>query len=324
MRGWYNIKAATGTDAPEISIFDEIGGWGITAKEFITDFKAKTTGATKATLLLNSNGGDVFQGWAIFNTLKASGLDITVKVMGIAASMASVIAMAGKRIEMPANSMMMVHNASSGLFGDAEDLRAVADVLDKIDASIVAAYALRTGKTEDEVRALMAADSFLTADEAVELGFADEVTGAVKATAQFDTSRLPENVRALFAPPEQTAFADEVAALASAAGFSEFAAGWALDPTIKSAADVRAVITAAREVKSLCALVGHADMAPGFIKVRASVADARTKLSEVLVAESDATVIDKVPGPTKPAPTAKAPITSASIWDAGTKSVTKG
>jgi ATP-dependent Clp endopeptidase proteolytic subunit ClpP len=321
MRSWFNIKAAAaGADTAEISIFDEIGAWGISAKDFITDLKAKAAGATKATLLINSNGGDVFQGWAIFNALKSSGLDITVKVMGIAASMASVVAMAGKRIEMPANSMMMVHNASSGLFGDAENMRAVADVLDKIDNSIVAAYAARTGKSEDEVRALMSADSYLTAAECVELGFADEVTGAAKVTALFDIERLPENVRALFESPpvdDPSPLVDEIVAQASAAGLSEFAATWALDAAITDVEAVRSAVASARAIKALCTLVGKGDLLTAFVNSKATVVEARSKLSELLVAESNATAIDKVPCPGTKSSAPKAAVTSAAVWAAG-------
>lgn len=201
MRNWYSIKALA-SDAAEIAIYDEIGMWGITAKDFIADLKK--IDATKLNLSINSPGGSVFDGFAIFNALKASGKDITVTVVGIAASMASVIAMAGKKIKMPKNAMMMVHNAISGVYGDAENMREVADVLDKIDNSIVATYVARTGKSEEEVRALMADDTYMTAEEAVSIGFADELIDEMKVTACFELERLPENVKAMFQSAQNT------------------------------------------------------------------------------------------------------------------------
>ena len=130
MKNWFTIKAAAKEGGTaEISIFDEINPYyGVTAKNFIDEFKAKTANASKVTLAINSPGGDVFQGFAIYNALKNSGKEINVRVMGIAASMASVIAMAGNTIEMPKNAMMMVHNAITGIYGDAEELRDRAEI----------------------------------------------------------------------------------------------------------------------------------------------------------------------------------------------------
>ena len=135
MRTWYSMQAAANAPTTaEISIFDEIGMWGVTAKQFISDLKA--LGDVKdITLSLNSPGGSVFDGLAIYNALRSSGANVTVKVMGIAASIASVIAMAGKKIVMPENTFMMVHNPWSFAIGNANDMREMADVLDKLGDS---------------------------------------------------------------------------------------------------------------------------------------------------------------------------------------------
>ncbi len=324
MRNWFTIKAAADANTPaEISIYDEIGGWGVTAKDFISDFKAKSGASNKVVLSINSPGGSVFDGWAIFNALKMSGKDITVRVMGIAASMASVIAMAGKRIEMPANSMMMVHNAISGVCGDAEDMREVADVLDKIDASIVATYMARTGKSEDEVRALMAADTYMTAAEAKDLGFVDEVIADVKASASFELDRLPENVRALFkgqaaepAPKLEAPFAEQACALAVSAGVGEYGALWALKHT--AIADVHAAIAHARDVRSLCAAANFPDRADTFIKAAQPLADVRATLINAMADASPAidTAARKGAKPTEALNASPAPVTTSSIWAA--------
>ena len=107
MRPCFAFNAATDTEAT-LEIYDEIGFWGVQAKEFITQLKG-----VKAPVLnveISSPGGDVFAGIAIYNALKASGKEIVVKVMGMAASAASLIAMAGDKIVMPKNSFMMIHN----------------------------------------------------------------------------------------------------------------------------------------------------------------------------------------------------------------------
>ena len=198
MKNWYAIKAKA-DDTAEITIFDEIGIWGVTAKSFIADLKAIS--AKTITLSVNSPGGSVFDGFAIYNALKnarENGVTINARIMGIAASAASFIVMAANSIEMPENSMMMVHYASGLAWGNSEDLRDTADILDKIDASLVGIYTARTGKSEEDVRALLQAETYLTAQEAKDAGFADTVTPNVKASATFEIDRLPANVQALF------------------------------------------------------------------------------------------------------------------------------
>lgn len=338
MRNWYTIKALAATGEAEISIYDEIGSWGVTAAAFIADLKK--IDAKKIVLSINSPGGSVFDGYAIYNALKFSGKEITVRVMGIAASMASYIAMAGTKIEMPANSMMMVHNAISGVYGDAENMRDVADVLDKIDNSIVATYMARTGKSEEDVRALMAADTFMTAAEALELGFATDVIDTISATANFELDKLPENVRAMFKasaakpgpddeedkddaedtddePPE--AFADQVSALATEAKMPEFAAHWAMTKT--TVADVKAVIAEAREIKALCAVAKSDDQAAKFIKGGTPLAKVREELCALLAAKDAASHTDttKRNSSTPHNPAQPVAIKTADIWAARNK-----
>lgn len=187
MSKWYSIKAA-GTSA-EISIYDEIGGWGISAKEFADDLKA-LKGIKDITLRINSPGGSVFDGMAIFNLIKAHDAQITVMVDGLAASMASIIAMAGDLIVMPENSMMMIHNPWTMAWGDAAELRKNAELLDKIKSAMISAYVNKTGLSEDEIATYMDEETWLTGKEAVELGFADESTEPVEMAAKFDLSKF--------------------------------------------------------------------------------------------------------------------------------------
>jgi ATP-dependent Clp endopeptidase proteolytic subunit ClpP len=314
MKNWFSIKAAAKEGDPvEVSIFDEINSYyGVTARDFIAQFKTATAKASKVTLNINSPGGDVYQGLAIYNALKASGKEINVKVLGIAASMASVIAMAGTTIEMPKNSMMMVHNAWTAIAGDAEDLRERADILDKLDASIIGIYTGRTGKSEDDMRALMEADSYLTADEALAAGLATAVIDEVQAKAAFDLDGMPDNVKALFtgkAPepkPEPQApaapLADQIKAAADAAGMGEFAAGWVV--SIDNLADVQARIAAAREIKSIAGVVGMADAAAEMIRAGKTPAEARAEFQNRKAAADEALSVENARKTQQPKPKA--------------------
>lgn len=133
------------------------------------------------TVRINSPGGDVFAGVSIMNMLKDREGDVTIIVDGIAASIASVIAMAGDKVIMNTGSMMMIHNAWSMAVGDSQELRKVADTLDKIGESIMDVYATRTGLTTEQLKTMLNEETWMTAEEAVELGFADEaVEGKTK------------------------------------------------------------------------------------------------------------------------------------------------
>lgn len=190
-KSWYSIKAAANPGGAEIYIYDEIGYWGITAADFARDLKSLGD-VSQIDLHINSPGGSVFDGTAIYNLLQNHKASVTVWIDGIAASMASVIAMAGDRIIMPENALMMIHNPWGGAVGDAEELRKQADVLDKVKASLLSVYTSRTGLSEEEVSAIMDAETWYTGDEAVEAGWADETTAAVDlaACARFDLQRM--------------------------------------------------------------------------------------------------------------------------------------
>jgi ATP-dependent Clp endopeptidase proteolytic subunit ClpP len=186
-QSWYEIKAKA--DEAEIVIFDEIGFFGITAKDFLDDLKA--LGDVRAiTLRINSPGGGVFDGNAIFNAMKRHPANVTVFVDGLAASIASVIAMAGDRVVMPENAMMMIHDPFGLVVGTSEEMARMADTLDKLKAGLVAAYRGKTGLPDDEIAALMSDETWMTAAEAVEKGFADEVEAPVQVAASFDLRKF--------------------------------------------------------------------------------------------------------------------------------------
>jgi ATP-dependent protease ClpP protease subunit len=124
---------------------------------------------------INSNGGSAFAGMAIYQYLKDHAAKITVKVDGLAASAASIIAMAGDKIIMGTGAMLMIHNPWTVTMGEASELRKTADTLDKISQSLVAVYQERTGKAPEELQTMLDDSTWLTGDEAVSMGFADEV-----------------------------------------------------------------------------------------------------------------------------------------------------
>lgn len=139
-------------------------------------------------IYINCPGGDVFEGVAIANMLSRKPCVKNVYIDGIAASIASVIAMAGDNIYMPSNAMMMIHNVMVGAYGYAEDLRATADTADKITASIRQTYLNKAGDKLDEatLTALMDAESWLTAQECLDYGLCTEITAPVQAVACLD------------------------------------------------------------------------------------------------------------------------------------------
>lgn len=186
---WYTIQAKT-ADTAEISIYDEIGGWGISAQQFAKDFKALGNNLKQINLHIHSPGGDVFDGIAIYNLLKNHPANKTVTIDGLAASMASVIAMAGTEIIMPENAMMMIHKPWGVQGGDADDMRKYADLLDKVEDTLIPAYAAKTGKSAEELAEMLAAETWLNGKECVEHGFADKLAEPVKAMAQLQSKRL--------------------------------------------------------------------------------------------------------------------------------------
>lgn len=187
-QSWYSIKAKA-NDTAEISIYDEIGGWGISAQQFAKDFKALGNNLKQINLHIHSPGGDVFDGIAIYNLLKNHPSNKTVTIDGLAASMASVIAMAGTEIIMPENAMM-IHKPWGVQGGDADDMRKYADLLDKVEDTLIPAYAAKTGKSAEELAEMLAAETWLNGKECVEHGFADKLAEPVKAMAQLQSKRL--------------------------------------------------------------------------------------------------------------------------------------
>ena len=203
---WFEIKAAnTGAGAQSvytISLMDNIGFWGITAQDFIRELHTIPEGAA-VRLEVNSDGGSVIDGIAISNALRARG-GVTAVVLGAACSAATLVLMGCERIEMPANTYLMVHDVAGAVWGGSDEMRDYADVMDKMTQTIVNMYMSRSGQSEEVVRGWLEKDTWLNASEAQEFGLCDEVTQAFALVAQLSepmTARMshaPEAVRALF------------------------------------------------------------------------------------------------------------------------------
>ena len=163
-----NIKKA------EILLYDEIGYWGIDSKMFAGTLK-EIGDVDHIVLGINSPGGDAFDGVAMFNALVSHPASVTVRVDSLAASAASLVAMAGDRIEMAENSTMMIHAPFTIAVGDAKELRKTADVLEGLTDQFISTYATRRGIPADKVAGVIWDETWLSAQEAVDIGFADEV-----------------------------------------------------------------------------------------------------------------------------------------------------
>ncbi len=176
---WYRVEAKTGNGSggtkAKVYIYSAIGGWfGVAASDFVRELVA--IDSDEIELHLNSPGGSAFDSIAIHNALRQHDASVSVFVDGLAASGASLIAMAGDHITMATGSQMMIHNASGGCLGNADEMRQVADVLDGIDASQASLYARKTGIEASEWRTAMAQESWYGAQEAVDAGLADAIS----------------------------------------------------------------------------------------------------------------------------------------------------
>ena len=314
MRPCFAFSAASAPEAPAtLSIYDEIGFWGVQA----ADFRSALSAIESAVLdvEINSPGGDVFAGLAIYNMLRSSGKTINMRVMGVAASAASLIAMAGDTIAMPSNTFMMIHNPYWGVRGNAAELRDSADALEKIQASLTATYVAKTGIDTAEMEAMLSKDTWLTADECLKMGFCTEVIDPVVSTAKYDLARaeLPEHVKLLMAPVAaiEEVVEDEplviepvieplvkpltgvplaIHTLVVSAGFEAFAPEWAVAYALIP--DVEARVASARSITELCTMARRPADAALHIKANASDSTVRAALLLAMAKDDEATHVD--------------------------------
>lgn len=172
----------------QINIFDEIGGWGFTFNS-LTD-QLKGFKGQRIKVPINSFGGSVFEGMAIYNTLLGRSEFIEAHIVGYAMSMGSVIAMAADEVTMPENGYFMIHNPVNAEYGDADDMESMSGVLRMITDDLANIYAKKTGLTVNKVKKMMKAETWLNAKEAKKMGFVDRLTKG----ANFEASFKPEQI----------------------------------------------------------------------------------------------------------------------------------
>jgi ATP-dependent protease ClpP protease subunit len=206
--GRVRINAAVGDEA-EILIYGDIGGgWfdeGITGESISKEIAA--IDAETIHVRLNSGGGLVFEGLAIYNALARHDAKIIMHVDSIAASITSVIMMAGDEIHIAEGAQVMIHKPWSGTWGDATAMRKEADILDKLEKGIIDIYAARTGADRADLESWVASETWFTGQEAVDAGFADSMTPAKKkkaaSSALFNLFKnAPQNLLAMASAPE--------------------------------------------------------------------------------------------------------------------------
>ncbi|QNB48201.1 Clp protease ClpP [Thermanaerosceptrum fracticalcis] len=203
----------------ELLLYGEISSstwWGdeVTPKQFKKDLD-DLGDVSEINVYINSEGGDVFAGQAIYSMLKRHRATINIYVDGLAASIASVIAMVGDKVIMPKNAMMMVHNPWTIAIGTADDFRKLADDMDKIRESIITVYTDKSGMDQDKIIEMMDKETWMTAEEAVKYGFADEIEEEKQVAAslnggflmlngqKFDLSKFKNPPKLAFLTPEK-------------------------------------------------------------------------------------------------------------------------
>lgn len=189
-------------DTADVLIYQQIGNSffeeGLTAKAFAESLKAHGNGIKTINVRINSPGGSVFDGTAIYNTLRNHGAKVVTHNEGAALSIASLIFMAGDERKMAKNGYFMIHDPAGAVRGRADDMRKMADMLDKVKDTTATTYADRSGNDVADVADMMSKETWLTAKDAKELGFATDVTDEVQAVAMFDPSmfsNVPEDLR---------------------------------------------------------------------------------------------------------------------------------
>jgi len=196
-KSWFCVNSAA-TDAIEVYIYDVIGRFGVSDRDFISalnDATAERPGAP-VHIRINSPGGDVQMGVGIYTALERIKPRVTTFIDGWAASMASIIALAGSKTYMSKSGMFMLHNPHTLVIGDEAEMLQAATFLREVRASLIGVYMEKTGKTEAEISDLMNAETWLRADPAKEAGFIDEIGIEAKASAHFNPSEAGAHFKA--------------------------------------------------------------------------------------------------------------------------------
>ncbi len=321
---WFTAKAVDGE--ADIAIYDEIGMFGITAKDFSDQLNALGK-VSHINLSINSPGGSVFDGLAIHNMLKRHKAMVTVRVDGVAASIASVIAMAGDVVLMPDNSFMMIHDPSGVALGTSRDMRQLADALDKIKTGLVAAYAAKSGLDRAEIEDIMTAETWLTAQDAVDMGFADSIEEPVRIAASFELSKFknaPAEAGRKRGPAAITAVQKEIPMTDSIDPAIELETAGPVEtpviveevtpaveePVVVATVDAEAITASVRkemgDIAAACKIAKKADRAAEFIAAGSTLSEVRATLLAEVAVEEEISARHSAAKPDKPASWAKA------------------
>ena len=343
---WYAVQAnGEATERViEVFVYGEIGAWGITANQFVQDLRAMDDGVSPVIAAFNSIGGDLFDGLAMHNALSRLGERCTGRIDALAASAASVAVCGAHRVVIAANAMLMIHNPWTYAAGDAEDFRKVADVLDQTMEAIIAAYKAKAPDIDEvELRRLVAAETWLTANEAVALGLADEVGDGLKVKAclgqggvlqrfqhapaellaQLDEPPEPdpeELVDPPLVPPvvDSTKLALIITQRCAEAGISNLVAPLLSSTKLESEEVVLAGLTRAKAVNDLCVAARLPEFSAEYVAAGLDAAAVRARLFDKIVGSGKGFEIDNsLPLDNDPAPKvlAKQP-DPTSIWAA--------
>jgi ATP-dependent Clp endopeptidase proteolytic subunit ClpP len=198
----YYAPAASAGETATIQIFDQIGedwfgGGGLSGKQFSDVLNEVGNGPLLVEI--NSPGGNVWDGLSIYNQLRGRRAPVTTRVVGIAASIASIIALAGDKVEMADAALMMIHDPSGMASGTSEDMRKMADALDQHAEVLVGVYAKKTGRSPESIRAAMKAETWFTTPEAIAFGLVDKPIKQLAMAAKWHpravTKTAPETVK---------------------------------------------------------------------------------------------------------------------------------
>jgi len=306
-KSWYTFQASGEAEQRSIEIFvyGEIGAWGVTANQFVQDLRAMDDGMSPVIVAFNSIGGDLFDGLAIHNALSRLGERCTGRIDALAASAASVAVCGAHRVVIAANAMLMIHNPYTFTGGDAEDFRRVADVLDQTLEAIIAAYKAKAPDIDEaELRRMVNAETWLTANEAVALGLADEVGDGLKVSACLGQGSVlqrfqhapAELLAQLDAEPEVEPLEPEPAPVldaaklalmvtqgCAAAGISNLVEPLLAATKLESEAVIQAALTNAKALHSLCVAARLPELTGEFITAGLDEAAVRARLFDRLV-----------------------------------------
>lgn len=278
------------SSAGELLLYGEIGSWWDDMDALGVVRQLEQMNKDQITVRIHSGGGLILEGLAIYNRLKESKAFVTVYIDGLAASMASVVAMAGDKVVMPENAWLMVHKPWVGTSGNSEELRKMADTLDGFEASLISIYTNKTGKTTEEISALLASETWINAADALAFGFIDEISTSVKAAASIDLSAFTNIPAELSAKPQAAQSVNQVEEKAmpiEVKGATDQPVA-EVKNQVNDAALAAAITTERTRVSGIQTLADKHDLpkalASDLIASGASLQDAKDKTLEILAA----------------------------------------